>query len=71
MSQKREKYDASTKFTDCLDHELLSFYVGSVQQGCPRIKEGQRVSYIIETDASGRRFATDIRIEDDDQAPDN
>lgn len=65
MNRAHEKSNSPTKAMDRLDEELLCFYAGSFQ-GIPRpIKEGQRVSYVIETDASGRRYATDIRFEDD------
>ncbi|MGE8069414.1 hypothetical protein [Pseudomonas sp. NPDC089569] len=66
MNQQRDKIEESVKVTDCLDDEVLCFYVDSFQ--CPPwlIKEGQRVSYVVEVDANGRRYATDIRIEDDE-----
>lgn len=67
MDRMREKCDESAKVTDCLDDEVLCFYAEALQGAHRRIKEGQRVTYVIEIDATGRRFATDIRFEDDDE----
>ncbi|VVP39061.1 hypothetical protein [Pseudomonas fluorescens] len=66
MKVMHEKSDEPAKISDCLDDEVLRFYAESFQ--CPRqqIKEGQRVTYVIKTDANGRRYATDIRLEDEE-----
>jgi hypothetical protein len=66
MNRAHEKCIPSANAKDGLDEELPCFYAGSFQSIPRPIKEGQRVSYVIEIDANGRRYATEIRFENDD-----